>query len=414
MDKEYYYKKRRRATLSELLRNILITWLPEQLAFITRKLVPFEPDFIFFTHPRNADDVISSIPLAAKLKRFLPNFIVERILDLSPCYIISHIYGPGDKKGYFVSVTRLPQDLFRSVRLTKNLVRRSSSFFKKISKKRVYVGLAAWWPIVTNSGLLFNKYLDPNGNVKITSGHTATLASIYLSILKISEVFGIPLPQLRVLIIGVGKVGGSLCELLGNKIGGIGLVDKNNLSLRIMQKKLQQRMGSNQFVEATCVTDLNFEDIISQKVTKYHISVCTTSNTGLLISNTSKLKNCVILDDSRPEAFPRIFSPKSRVVVLEGGLMKIPSVTVDSDFGFGCDENVFGCLSEAIILSLDQEQNLQPNVGEINFGNLYRLIDFCRCQSISAGDFLCGQRLIKPDELRLMASLEKENSLGVV
>lgn len=395
----YYRKDRKKVTPLDFCRNVLIANIPERFSTITRKLVPYNPDFIFFTHARNENDIYATFPFIEVLKWFLPERLIRKILDLSPCYIVSFVDGPNGTRGYFISVTALPDHLFSSRELTAKLIQSSMAFFKKISSQKVVVGLAAWWPIVSNAGLLFEKHLKKEDNLIVTNGHTATLASLYLSVLKLSETLQIPTSQVKLLIIGVGKIGGSLAELLVKDIGKVGLADKNRVRLEIARKNLQQISPSVE-VETVAIRDDNSQEMIASKVQQYDITVCTTSNTGLLITDETKLKNCIILDDSRPEAFPRIFLESQKALVLEGGLMKIPNVRADSDFGFGKEENVFGCLSEAIMLAIDRSGKLKPSLGEIDHENLDNLIGFCKASNIEVGDFKCGDKIITADQIK--------------
>ncbi len=80
--------------------------------------------------------------------------------------------------------------------------------------------------------------------------------------------------------------------------------------------------------------------------------------------------------------------------------MKIPNVKMDSDFGFGTEENVFGCLSEAIMLSIDQMRKFKPNVGEVDYKNMFNLIEFCKNSDIEAGEFKCGLKTVSAEEIR--------------
>lgn len=409
MEIDYYYRNRKRISFISFCRDVLIAKFPDTLRFITRKLLPYNPDFIFFTHPRNEEDIYATLPFIKTFEKLFSKKFVRQILNLSPCYVVAHVQGPLGKKGYVISVTELPETMFTSRELTMRLIRASLSFFRKISRQQVYVGLAAWWPIVSNSGLVFLKYLKPAENITVTSGHTATLASIYLSILKLTEIARITLKDLKLLIIGAGKVGGSLGDLLAEKVGKLGLVDKNPMRVQAVKVNLEKK-SRNVIVETIPVNDGNFEEVISKKLGEYDMAVCTTSNTGLLIRDARKLKSCIVLDDSRPEAFPRIFSAETGTVVLEGGLMKIPGVSLDSDFGFGKTENIFGCLSEAIILALDRECRLKPNVGDVDYDNLFNLIEFCRQADIGVGDFKCGQRNVSEEELSKLFSVTKSGT----
>jgi predicted amino acid dehydrogenase len=105
----------------------------------------------------------------------------------------------------------------------------------------------------------------------------------------------------------------------------------------------------------------------------------------------------VAIDDSRPEALPR--DPRHKRIILEGGLLKIKGVKLDYDYGFGQDENVFGCLGEAFVLALDQCKTLKPTVGDIDLENFHRVVDFCRKNCVSEGDLKSSDVLIMNDEI---------------
>ncbi len=410
MDKEYYSRGRKRVNILNLCRDIFIAALPQGLRPLSIRLIPYRPDFIFLTHPRNEDDIWATIPVAKFFSR-ISRRLVKLILNLSPCYIVANVKAPDEKKGYVISVTELPEDLFSKRELVTTLAKRLISFFSKISDHKTYVGLAAWWPIVTNSGQLFNKYAQKNNMVEITSGHTTTLLSLYLSINKLAEATQKHLTNSSVLILGVGKIGGSLAVLLANKVKKIGLLDKSYIRLKSIQKILNEK-HLNTTIELIHVTDSNAEEIILRKIQEYDLTSCTTSNVGLLIDDQAKLSNCLILDDSRPEAFPRIFSREKHAIILEGGLMKINGVSLDSNFGFGKENNIFGCLAEAIILALDTSNKLKPNTGEIDFQNFNAFVEFCHRRGIVAGDFKCGEKFLTEDEIRKIARMENRDAIS--
>jgi len=92
--------------------------------------------------------------------------------------------------------------------------------------------------------------------------------------------------------------------------------------------------------------------------------------------------------------------------------MKINGVTLDSDFGFGKENNVFGCLAEAVILALDSGNKLKSNVGEVDFENFNAFLEFCDSQNIEAGEFKCGNRLITHNELREIMGIVNQMGVG--
>ncbi len=402
MDPSYYSKGRKQVGLLSFLRDILIARFPFSNKFVATYLAPYTPDYIFLTHPRNWQDVLSTFPFLRALSRFLPQRVLKAVLTMAPCYIVARVNGPGVKRGYVISVVDLPADLFASRELTKRRIDSCLHFFEKICSKQAVVGLAAWWPIISNAGQLFVDCLPQHSYLKITNGHTATLASLYLSVIDLAVLLGSPLDRTTVLIVGVGKVGGALAELLSNRIKKVGLADKNKVRIASLKAQLL-RMNPGLAVEGVLIGDRVGETVLLQQLQNYDIAVCTASNTELLVSSDEKLRNCLILDDSRPEAFPRFFSFDRRVAVLEGGLMNVPGVKLDSDFGFGSDSNLFGCLSEAIILSLDEKKILSPSIGELDKDNFFRLLEFCKISGIHRGDFKSGQTTIADADISKLA-----------
>ncbi len=406
MEDNYYSKGRKQVGFFSFLRDIFIAKLPLSPNFVCRFFLPYSPDFIFLTHPRNDKDILATFPLVRFLNIFLPSSSAKAILKLAPCYIVAKVKGPKGKRGYVVTVPELPETLFVRRELTQSLVAGCVTYFKRIAVQETFVGLAAWWPIVSNAGKFFSPHLKDDDFIRVTTGHTATLASLYLSVLELIKIIKLSQAEASILILGVGKVGGALAHLLAGKLKRIGIVDKNKIRISSLKKKIES--NHDQHVEGILVGDSDSEDLILKKINDYDITVCTTSNTGLLISDGQKLKNCIILDDSRPEAFPRIFSDDKKVVVLEGGLMKVPEVYLDSDFGIGQDENVFGCLAEAIILSLDIKHTIKPNIGELDYDNLFELIKFCKEIGITIGDFKCAQEYIKSHQISHIFSSERQ------
>lgn len=410
MESNYYSKGRKRVGLWSFFRDVLIACLPGKFSSLIVWSLEYQPDYIFFTHPRNEEDIYATLPFIKYLKRVLPVGAFRSILRLSPCYIVAKVSGPDCKKGYIISTTELPETLFQSRELTIKTVKRSTAFFRKIcTHKKAYISLAAWWPIVSNSGMLFERYIKDGDLMRITSGHTATIASIYLTVNKIADIAQLRLEEMKVLIIGVGKVGGAISELFAPLVKVLGLMDKNPIRIQVVKNNLVVNGAKIGRIEAIPVSLPDSEDIILKKIATYDLTVCTTSNTGLLVSDPHRLRKCIILDDSRPEAFPRYYCAENRAVVLEGGLIKIKGIEMDSDFGFGVSANVFGCLAEAVILSLDAGKNVKPNIGDIDFQNLKNMISLFDKYGIAVGDFKCADKTINDNDLAQLLDLSRRD-----
>lgn len=350
-------------------------------------------DFIFLVHPRDTKDIYATIPGLAYGKKIIPEKTLRSLLALIPLYSVATVSGYGGVRGAVMSTSFLPQVLFADREATLKELGRIVRFIRKLSRRSVYVGLAAWWPIVTNSGLAFKRFLNDDDAIIITNGHTATLLSIYLTVERIASVSAIPLSDLKVLILGAGRVGAACGRLLNGKVRSIGIVDTNEARGNTVRQELEGN-GQKTAISVYVASDVFLKHSLPHFLSEYDITICTASNTNYIIEDSAKLKECIIIDDSRPEAFPRVISEKNAAVVIEGGLIKFTGIRVGADFGFGNSDNVFGCMAESIMLALDNMNSLKPTIGEVEFSNFSAMAGYCKERGITEGVLMSGKTLV--------------------
>ena len=256
------------------------------------------------------------------------------------------------------------------------------------------VGLGGLWPMVTKRGLVLTKY-GKQMNLKLTNGHCGTLVSLFLTIEKLSTISKTSLSDMKIVIIGAGKMGTNLARALYGKVAAITLVDINEKRLHIVEEKLKG---------ITAKTDIhkfnNRDDVggITKILENNHIAVSTTSNLTRILRPEQIPSGSIFIDDSRPEGIPREINKKD-IVVLEGGLLKIHGINQHYDFGFGVDENVFGCFAEAFILAADKGVNIQPTLGDVDFYNFQKMLGAIKTVGVSVGDFKSCDMLIPNGQL---------------
>lgn len=386
--------KQKGFSMCALLRDFLVNALPSKITpkFLVNSLYGKKVDFIFLVHPRHKEDIYKTVPLLKFITRFIPEKFILKILTKCPAYVIAKSeWKERDLRGLIVSTSIMPDELLIKRDNTLSELKRIVSFIKKIATGKVYVGLAAWWPIVTNSGLAFQRVLEGDDNIAITNGHTATLVSIYLMVKHICGIADTKLDSLKILIIGIGKMGSAVAEIFNGKVKELGIIDRNEMRLRGVENYLSKKKQHSS-VSRYVATDSLFSERIFSILSDYDITICTTSNVNYIIKDSSALRKCIVIDDSRPEAFPRVIDENRNAIVLEGGIIKLKGIELDDDFGFGKKDNVFGCMAEALILAADEMRSLKPVIGEIDYNNFYKMLAYCRKHDIGEGDFKSGQK----------------------
>ena len=282
--------------------------------------------------------------------------------------------------------------------------------FRSICSPGTVLGIGGWWPIVTTYGSALQSEAE-RFKIQITDGHCCTLLSLYLMIEKIIQISGIDKKEFRIGIIGLGAMGQNVSLLLNGKINKLLLIDVNQKRLETVVATLMREQTSTT-LETVCAVD--GDRALSTALNQAHLYVCTASNIGKIINDHFLPEKIVVIDDSRPEAFTRE-NPHLGRVIIEGGLIKLKDAVVTYDFGFGSDENVFGCLAESYLLALDRKMNkeaptLKPTIGDVELGNFWKMKEFCEMNGISVGEFKSGS-LYVGDDLIATTIKQKEHEL---
>ncbi|MBD3426046.1 MAG: hypothetical protein GF409_02295 [Candidatus Omnitrophica bacterium] len=377
-----------------------ITRLPNS---IVKLLYGFQPDYVFLIHPRRIEDILVGVPYFRILKKLLPAKLFLKLVAVTPAYVVGKMTSNKGINGLLVTNAVLPSEMLRRRRKTLQNIKKLTSFIQKISKNNCVVGLGAWWPIVSRRGIFFKQNLANSDQLCFTNGHCGTLISIYLAINRIAELWKSRLENIDIAIIGSGKMGTAVAKSLLNKVRKITLIDKNKIRLERSYFILDESNRKTKIDLCQSKTTKTLYDALSQ----HRLAVCTTSNITSILRGLKIPVQMIIIDDSRPEAFPRTTEVGSNIV-LEGGLVKINGINVDYDFGFGKDENVFGCLAEAFVLALEGRKELSPTLGDVDFVNFYKTIKYYKENGITTGDFKSGDVFIRNKDIVKMNDNREE------
>ncbi|OQX54193.1 MAG: hypothetical protein B5M48_01450 [Candidatus Omnitrophica bacterium 4484_213] len=327
------------------------------------------------------------------MRRFLGKKIFLKVFSIFPPFVLSNIRTPQNIDGLIISSPFLPEDFFKNRKKSLKEAIKGLYFGSKLVKKGGVLGLGGLWPMVTRRGFALTPYAKSK-NIIITNGHCGTLISLFLSIKKIAKISDISLEELKVAILGVGKMGENLARVLYGKVATITLIDINERHLDFVEERLKKLMSDTDIQRYTNRDDIGeMKDVLNSN----HIVVCTTSNLRRILRPRDIPDNCIIIDDSRPEGIPRDL--EGNRIVLEGGLMKIPGLVQNYNFGFGIDENVFGCLAESFLLASDFSGELKPSLGKVDVEDFSKMLSVCQKLNVTVGDFKCRDKIVEEDKI---------------
>ena len=387
------------------LRDFIIYYLPLPrlpLRFI-KLLYGVKPEYVFFVHPRRSEDIFRAFPFFTILRRFFDKQTTLKIIAKFPPIVIGQIKTPKNVNGLVVSSFFVPEFLVKTRRASLKEAFMAIAFSRKITKKKAIFGLGGWWPVVTRRGIGLKKFGEKN-KLTVTNGHCGTLISLSLMLEKIATIGKIKQKDFKVAILGTGKMGTNLARALYNKVGELVLIDINPAKL----EKIKDELANNHINHTKLRVFTNKDKkVLADILSNSHLAICTTTNIGRVIPTEEIPHNTIIIDDSRPEAISRDIG--NNIVVLEGGLMKISGIDIGYNFGFGFDENVFGCLAETYVLALDKAKTLKPTLGDVEIGNYEKMKTFCLRNAIESGDFKTMDLNISEDRIKKILEYKQEN-----
>lgn len=375
------------------IRDFLVFIIPVRRLprVLVKWLYGVEPQFVFFVHPRRTEDIYKGFPPAVFLRRMLKRSRFLRIFSLFPPFVLTPVYTPLGINGLVVSSPFLPEKFFANKKEVLIEAVEALRFAAKLLIPNGVFGLGALWPMVTRRGAALLRYAN-KFNIRITNGHCGTLLSLFLMIQKMASLASIPLDELKIAILGVGKMGANLARVLYGKVAALTLIDINEKRLEFVENKLREVATDTDIYKYTNKKDVKE---IKKILSNNHIIVCTVSSVNRILLPEDIPENSIIIDDSRPEGIPRDLGENK--IVIEGGLLRIKELVHHYDFGFGADENVFGCLAESYMLAADNK--LKPTVSAVDLNNFLYMSKIAKKLYVEVGDFKSRERNIKDNEI---------------
>ncbi len=298
--------------------------------------------FAFITHPLEIADYYRKFPFLKPL----PDSWVERLFKHVPAMKVSDITGIVSKtgkeaEGWFVGcpltakmMMQLDQDF-----VMKKIIE-SARLAEKLGAK--IVGLGAFTSVVGDAGITVAK----NVNIAVTTGNSYTVGAALEGIKIAAEKMEVDLEEADIAIIGAtGSIGSACAKILAKSVKYLTLAARDINKLN----RLSEHILHNYGLAARTTTD------IKGALKRADIIITVTGAVEAIIEPWDLKPGAIVLDVARPRDVSRqVGKVRDDVLVVEGGVIKVPGENVNFNFNFGFPPGLsYACMAETMILALE-------------------------------------------------------------
>jgi fatty aldehyde-generating acyl-ACP reductase len=254
-----------------------------------------------------------------------------KICSLPPLVAGEIVFGRQAIWGELINIMRKPQTMMRPLAVREVI----KGVELALRRKSSVIGLGALTAPATGGGLSLLRML-PKG-ITLTNGNAYTAAVVRQNVVETSKLLGLN-KRARVAVIGcTGSVGVPASHLLAREGFELILVGR---SAKRAQHHLRNIVGNVTF--AGGMTALHNVDII----------VLLTSDPSAKLLPEHVRSGAAIIDCAQPAnvTSPETFQLK-QVILIEGGIVRIPNYSSSADLGLSDVRDTFACLAETYLFA---------------------------------------------------------------
>ncbi|WP_026476480.1 shikimate dehydrogenase [Alkaliphilus transvaalensis] len=297
--------------------------------------------FAFLIHPIEIDDVYRKY----KLLKYLPEKVVEKIIELIPPSYVSHITNvkseSGEVEGWFIAVPLTSKQMMTlpEEKVIGKIIK-AGKIAEKLGAK--IIGLGAFTSVVGDAGITVAKNL----NISVTTGNTYTVAAAFDATKEACRRLGKKFSDCEIAVVGANGSIGNICgQLAAREASKINLVGRDVIKLDQLKRSLMKSYP-DLVVDATTS--------IKKGLDNADIIITVTSSIEDVIKSEYIKRGAIVCDVARPRDVSKAVQEKRRdVLVIEGGVIKVPD-GVNFNFNFGFPEGYsYACMAETMILALE-------------------------------------------------------------
>ncbi len=365
--------------------------------------------FGFTIHILEFNDIAKKYPkiqrAIEKYERDFPNLTkgakktIKAFLKRKKPFIITELSGIKSitgqiAQGWFAVVPMLPEQILEDDKYAvKKIIK---ACYELVDKKDVEViGLGAHTAIAGQNGKLIIEALKDI--VLVTTGNTYTVATAIEATEMAADLMEINLEDSTLAVVGAtGSIGKVCAEILASKMRNTILVGRDNKKLIQVAKTINGNWKIS-------------TDIKAIKEAKVIITV--TSAITPIINPEYVRPGTVICDVARPRDTSQFVRRRSDVLVIDGGVVKIPGNMksyyyedgnrTSKEFDFGhAPGNADACIAETIIIALEGNANLCTVGKNITIANVLEMQQLAQKHGFQVLGLRIGERELNPEAIK--------------
>jgi predicted amino acid dehydrogenase len=267
------------------------------------------------------------------------------LLRLKSPQIISHITGVRGKdgseaEGWFVACPLTPHQMLT---LPQDFVYRRIIEAGRLAAEQgaKILGLGAFTSVVGDGGVTVARNLP----IAVTTGNSYTVATAIEATERANTLMGRCTEDSRLAVVGAtGSIGRTVALVLGPQARAVTLVGRNKERLETVAAEVAQA-GAR---------DVGTSTDVGAALADADMVVTVTSAVESVIEPSCLKRGAVVCDVARPrDVSVRVARERPDVLVIEGGVVRVPGEHVNFGFNFGFEPGTaYACMSETAMLAL--------------------------------------------------------------
>lgn len=318
--------------------------------------------FGFILHPLQLHDLARKFSFS----KYIPDFILKKIIKYLPQIKASHVTGLESKQGitaegWLIGCTLTSKQMLNlpTNKVLSQIIQAGRKAQKLGSK---IIGLGAYASIVGDKGVTVAKNLD----VPVTTGNSYTVATAIEAVKFAADKLEINIAESNLAIIGAtGSIGKACAKMLAQEVGNLILLARNELKLKDFTNSLRKEKDVNK---------INYSTNINETLAKAEIIITVSSALDSIIDAKNLRPGSIICDVARPrDVAKRVNKVRDDVLVIEGGLVKVPG-SLNLNFNLGLpSQTVYACMAETMILALEGKYESYTLGEEVSLNKVRRI-----------------------------------------